>query len=219
MPRLFPYNRFTMSVRAPFLPFRLALTSDAPAQKLIKRLIFPEHMALLVTRQDEILLELKGLADEGFPKAEEEWERSVAAWQKRQEKAKADGMLPEEVPSTPPDAVSVPMDVDKADDGEGKDGKEDKAGHPPGKRYRLTERMKGLIWNLVCLSNECCRIENEKNTLEGSTTQVSEQGLRKVLYQKIVAAFPEGWMSSGQISRDVSVMKKKFEKEAMENDS
>ncbi|KAI0311246.1 hypothetical protein OF83DRAFT_1177780, partial [Amylostereum chailletii] len=134
MPRLFPYNRFTMS-------------------KLIKRLIFPEHMALLVTRQDEILLELKGLADEGFPKAEEEWERSVAAWQKRQEKAKADGALPEEVPSTPPDAVSVPMDVDKADDGEGKDGKEDKAGHPPGKRYRLTERMKGLIWNLVCLSN------------------------------------------------------------------
>jgi hypothetical protein len=32
--------------------------------------------------------------------------------------------------------------------------------------------------------------------------QVSEQGLRKMLYQKIVAAFPEGWMSSGQISRD-----------------
>jgi hypothetical protein len=67
--------------------------------------------------------------------------------------------------------------------------------------------------------------------------QVSEQGLRKILYQKIVAAFPEGWMSSGQISRDgvlqalnvdmtliiivfsVSSMKKKFEKEAMENES
>ncbi len=31
---------------------------------------------------------------------------------------------------------------------------------------------------------------------------MSEQGSRKVLYQKIVAAFPEGWMSSGQISRD-----------------
>jgi hypothetical protein len=38
--------------------------------------------------------------------------------------------------------------------------------------------------------------------LEGSNNQVSEQGLRKGLYQKIVAAFPEGWMSSGQISRD-----------------
>lgn len=40
------------------------------------------------------------------------------------------------------------------------------------------------------------------SALEGSTLQVSEQGLRKVLYQKIVAAFPEGWMSSGQISRE-----------------
>ena len=61
--------------------------------------------------------------------------------------------------------------------------------------------------------------------------------MRKTLYQKIVAAFPEGWMSSGQVSREgelnvwlcgsvidarsvaVSVMKKKFEKEAMESES
>lgn len=75
------------------------------------------------------------------------------------------------------------------------------------------------------------------SSLEGTTTQISEQGLRKNLYQKIVAAFPEGWMSSGQISRDgescasqpdvlgqmlmpfaVSAMKKKFEKEALDND-
>lgn len=89
--------------------------------------------------------------------------------------------------------------------------------------------------------------------LEGSVVQVSDQGLRKVLYQKvgvklsfppstthtqqsqIVATFPEGWMSSGHISRDgtffssghlgcgltlslVSAMKKKLEKEAMEQD-
>ena len=40
------------------------------------------------------------------------------------------------------------------------------------------------------------------STLEGSTSQVSEQGLRKTLYQKIVASFPEGWMSSGQVSRE-----------------
>jgi Ubinuclein conserved middle domain len=40
------------------------------------------------------------------------------------------------------------------------------------------------------------------STLEGSASLVSEQGLRKALYQKIVAAFPEGWMSSGQVSRE-----------------
>ena len=49
-------------------------------QKLIKRQIFPDHMALLVKRQDELLVELKASADDGFPRAKEEWERSVAAW-------------------------------------------------------------------------------------------------------------------------------------------
>lgn len=34
--------------------------------------------------------------------------------------------------------------------------------HAPQKRYRLTDAMKFIIWQLVCLSNECCRIENEK---------------------------------------------------------
>jgi hypothetical protein len=37
-------------------------------------------MALLVKRQDELLAELKESADEGFPRAKEEWERSVSAW-------------------------------------------------------------------------------------------------------------------------------------------
>ena len=34
--------------------------------------------------------------------------------------------------------------------------------HPPGKKYRLTESMKAIVWELVMLSNECCRLENEK---------------------------------------------------------
>lgn len=56
------------------------------------------------------------------------------------------------------------------------------------------------------------------STLEGSGSIVSEQGHRKQLYQRIVAAFPEGWMNSGQISREVSAMKKRFEKEAMDEE-
>jgi len=131
----------------------------------------------------------------------------------------------------PPGDDGTAMDVDKSADGEGKDSKEGKDTHAPVKKYKMTEAMKGLIWNLVCLSNECCRIENEKkyvcwarhghrtttdvghahaarfflplsSTLEGSASLVSEQGLRKALYQKIVAAFPDGWMSSGQVSRE-----------------
>ncbi|KAF5340809.1 hypothetical protein D9758_017651 [Tetrapyrgos nigripes] len=108
---------------------------------------------------------------------------------------------------------------DPAKDGGGKDaggGGKEKVEQPPAKKYRMTESMKAIVWELVVLSNEACRLENEKNTLEGSVMQVSEQGLRKVLYQKIVSCFPAGWMNSGQISRDVSAIKKKLEKELEE---
>lgn len=41
-----------------------------------------------------------------------------------------------------------------------KDGAKDS--QPPGKKFRLTETMKAMVWELVLLSNECCRLENEK---------------------------------------------------------
>ncbi|CCM04089.1 uncharacterized protein FIBRA_06248 [Fibroporia radiculosa] len=222
MPRLFPYNKFTMS-------------------KLIKRTIWREHTNLLLERQNALLQELKILADEGFPKAREEWEKSVTSWEKRQERAKAEaeaggGSVAHSVEGTPAASDSQPTprigaaplaqrpSLDDGgndtgvehDDGAGTGTGKSKESHRPGKKYRLTDTMKGVIWQLVCLSNECCRIENEKNVLEGSNQIVSDQGVRKTLYQKIVGAFPDGWLSSGQISREVSVMKKKYEKEVME---
>lgn len=32
----------------------------------------------------------------------------------------------------------------------------------PPKKYRLTEPMKSIFWQLYCLSNECSRMTNEK---------------------------------------------------------
>lgn len=203
MPTLFPYNKFTM-------------------MKLIKRTIFPDHIALLNERSDTLLAELKRLADEGFNKAEEEWEKSVLAWDKRQEKARVEaatngtGSIQGEDSSAP--TRHGTEEIPEGEENKESTVKETPAAHPPAKKYRMTESMKNIVWELVQISNECCRLENEKNSLEGSVLQVSEQGLRKILYQKVVAAFPEGWMNSGQISRDVSAMKKKYEKEAMENE-
>jgi hypothetical protein len=34
--------------------------------------------------------------------------------------------------------------------------------HPPAQKYRLADQMKSIVWQLVMLSNECCRLENEK---------------------------------------------------------
>ncbi|KAF9449695.1 hypothetical protein P691DRAFT_666961 [Macrolepiota fuliginosa MF-IS2] len=206
MPALFPYNKFTMT-------------------KLIKRTVFADHTKLLHDRQEELLAELKALTEEGFQKAEEEWTKSVIAWDRRQEKTKVQDQTDSAAPTRHPteemevDGASVgPGQHPEGSDGKEGAGKESKEAQPPQKRYRLTEQMKNIVWQLVLLSNECCRLENEKNGLEGSVIQVSEQGSRKNLYQKIVAQFPEGWMNSGHISREVSVMKKKYEKEAMDGE-
>lgn len=140
--------------------------------------------------------------------------------------------------------------------------------------------MKALVWRLVALSNEACRLENEKKCVvfrfgpravvgaDGVWVWVGQRagghecageragaaegavpegacawggrwvwGGRLMGVWQIVAAFPEGWMSSGQISREgacrapwraalaltrpraVSSMKKRLEKEAMEHEA
>ncbi|KAG7446077.1 uncharacterized protein BT62DRAFT_895628 [Guyanagaster necrorhizus] len=195
MPTLFPYNKFTMT-------------------KLIKRTIFADHTAMLAKRQEDLLEELAKQAKAGFAKAEEDWQHAVVVWDRRQEKQRLEASS--ETPGTRPPTEERDREGSPHPPGEGGTTESTKEPQPPHKKYRMTESMKNIVWELVLLSNECCRLENEKNQLEGSIIQVSEQGLRKVLYQKIVAAYPEGWMSSGQISRDVSAMKKRLEREAME---
>jgi Ubinuclein conserved middle domain len=160
-------------------------------QKLIKRTIFPDHLALLTERQDELLKQLQELAQAGFAKAEEEWENGVLAWgkpklfipcslstfhsiDKRQEKIRQEAAEASGATGTnsacPTRHPTEEMDVDGEDKDKVKDKEKDGPhpaptqgqAHPPAKRYRLTDAMKAIIWELVVLSNECCRLENER---------------------------------------------------------
>ncbi|KAH8832812.1 hypothetical protein DL96DRAFT_1583483 [Flagelloscypha sp. PMI_526] len=211
MPVIFPYNKFTMT-------------------KLIKRTIFDQHIGLLNDRQSALLQELKRQADEGFPQAEQEHNRAVMLWEKRKERLTTgqngdpsetngvEGITTPAVPLPPAEDGDDPMDggVVGEDGGQASQAQLKRDQNPPQKKYRLTEGMRYIIWELVLLSNEAVRLENEKNQLENSITTISEQAARKGLYQRIVSSFPDGWMSSGQISRDVSAIKKKLEKEQAE---
>jgi hypothetical protein len=68
----------------------------------------------------------------------------------------------------------------------------------PTRRYRLNDEMKRILFELVLLSNECVRLENEKHALEGAKVKdMSEQGTRKTLYQKVCAR-----RFGGPIARD-----------------
>jgi hypothetical protein len=98
--------------------------------------------------------------------------------EKRQEKAKVEEEAAEPDPASappppPPDSASnaavTRHPTEDPDAGETevapKDGATKEAGkepHPPAKKYRMTESMKTIVWTLVALSNEHCRLENEK---------------------------------------------------------
>ena len=53
------------------------LTTNINIQKLIKQTIFADHLALLIKRQDALLAQLTQIANEGFSKAKEEWEKNL----------------------------------------------------------------------------------------------------------------------------------------------
>lgn len=130
--------------------------------------------------------------------------------EKRQEKAKTGSEAGTVSTPTTGDAHAEEGGAASGAEGEGGPGAAKHDGtrdaHPPAQKYRLTESMKSIIWQLVMLSNECCRLENEKkyvgcpglaasstpdrvhSELEGNNAQVSEQGTRKILYQKVIGA-------------------------------
>lgn len=141
MPRIFPYNKFTLT-------------------KLIKRVVFQDHKNLINEKIENGLKELKIIADEGFEKAQEDWEKACLVWATKQKEKDGAGNGPTlaamavDGDEIPPSATQVAGDAD----GNAKE-REDK---PPPKRYRLTETMKTIIWQLVELSNESVRIEHEK---------------------------------------------------------
>lgn len=164
--------------------------------------MYPEHQKLLLARQDELLEELAKVAAEGFTKAQEEYEKSLRQWEYRQERAKLDGTAPgvTSAEGTPAPGSNTPsvngavlpqlpherdatndsahgMDVDgpppsQVGDKDGAAGKHSSE-HPPTKRYRLTEKLRNIIWELVVLSNESCRIENEKKYVSSFRIRVS----------------------------------------------
>jgi hypothetical protein len=150
LPKIFPYNRYTMF-------------------KLTKRLVYKDHIRLIHERQGQLLEELAKQVEEGMDQAKLEYERNVALWEERKSRKKLDGdgkllngmdgvELTNPIPPPPP---AHPTTDDHDKEGEGDDGEDDKD-KAPATRYRLNEAMRGYLWALVQLSNEVCSLTNEK---------------------------------------------------------
>lgn len=142
-------------------------------------------MNLLNQRQAALLETLTTVTKEGFAKAQEEWEKTVTQWETRQAKLKdagaktggEDGGAGQSISVSISMSASARQSTEDAGSGMDVDGppltQPENAGasaavggkaepHAPSKKYRMTDQIKGIVWQLVTLSNECCRLENEK---------------------------------------------------------
>lgn len=116
---------------------------------------------MLAKRQEILLEELAKQAKAGFPKAEEDWQHAVVVWDRRQERQRLEASS--ETPGTRPPTEERDREGSPHQPGEGGSTEGGtKEPQPPHKKYRMTESMKNIVWELVLLSNECCRLENEK---------------------------------------------------------
>lgn len=135
-------------------------------------------MAILQERVDELLVELRDLAEKGFPKAQEDWQKMYTAWGEdripscccclsltiysEEQKRKGEEAAPGESSGTRPpteerEDVTMDGDADKVESLSTRTNS-----NAPQKKFRMTDRMKEIVWNLVLLSNKCCELENEK---------------------------------------------------------
>ncbi|KAG8925340.1 hypothetical protein FRC02_009733 [Tulasnella sp. 418] len=83
-------------------------------------------------------------------------------------------------------------------------------GQSPQKRFKWTDDIKSRAWGMLCLCMESCRIKALVHSWDPSIPLVNEIAAKKELYKKIIGAFPEGWMNSRVISRELNQMKLKL---------
>ncbi|KAG8872276.1 hypothetical protein FRB97_007808 [Tulasnella sp. 331] len=109
--------------------------------------------------------------------------------------------------------LGAPADADMAPSAvAGASKREEKAPVP---RYKWTEPIKARVWGLVHLSNEMVRLAAQMAQWDKEfQNTITDHSKKKELYGKIVAAFPDGWMNTGVISREISAMKAKLKKES-----
>ena len=186
LPRLFPYNRYTMF-------------------KLTKRLVYAEHVKMIVERQDQLLEELGKMVTEGMEGAQAEYDRALSVWEEKREKRKRESLVapPPEVHSAAHSPASAPvhMEEDKKEGEEkeheeGEEGEKEDKDKPPQKRFRLTEPMKGLIWALVVLNNEIVALSNEKKCVVKPPSPFPPCLYLILICVHMTARWKEAWKSS-----------------------
>ncbi|ORY88761.1 hypothetical protein BCR35DRAFT_204914 [Leucosporidium creatinivorum] len=209
LPKLFPYNLFTM-------------------KKLVKREIFAYRISTMTAAQDEHIDIIRRGVNETLARQKKEFEEAHATW--AVEKAKFDAGVSasrQTSPETPAIGAVAPLAAIAGTPGSSKAGEVGTSPGPGGKdddggptepkfKFRFTEPMRFAILNAVELDDEMSALFTEKQELEKGVEKgekpFSGMNARKNLYSKISTLWPTGDMTTNQLSREMSAAKAKRNK-------
>ncbi|KAJ3070846.1 hypothetical protein HDU98_006137 [Podochytrium sp. JEL0797] len=87
---------------------------------------------------------------------------------------------------------------------------------PDKKKFKFDEEAKLSIWNLLVLEWEQAMLTNLLNSLDGndSGVKVTEANVRKSVYAKLVTFWPQGWMTTTDLSREYTLYKRRINSRA-----
>ncbi|KAJ1905251.1 hypothetical protein IWQ60_012319 [Tieghemiomyces parasiticus] len=83
---------------------------------------------------------------------------------------------------------------------------------PVSKRFTWTESIRQILWRYVQIEIELNILRSELASLEGKTLVVKEGAARRTAYLRLLNLWPEGWMTTYDISREYGTRKRKMEK-------
>ncbi|KAJ3258852.1 hypothetical protein HK103_003234 [Boothiomyces macroporosus] len=87
-------------------------------------------------------------------------------------------------------------------------------GENENKKFKFTDHVKFLFWNILCMEWQMADIDNEMKRLNKEDPKFTEGAVRKAVYQTMVSFWPPGTIDGTVLSMQYSVIKKKKEKAA-----
>ncbi|CAG8454473.1 9245_t:CDS:2 [Paraglomus occultum] len=206
---LLPYNKFTVT-------------------RLCKRTLFPMKIQELEQAKEQLIADLKIAIDTTIPNLIKRYNEQKAGSFRSENSFNSDGCgnsPSRTVTPTPPNgntthngthnAMSVDAIIDNdvndidADAGEGSDDRSDGFGKVS-KKFKWDDATKSLLWKVIKIEMDLTAMQNELNEAEEKSERLSEQTMRKRLYQRLLSFWPSGWITSYDISRVYSAFKRKL---------
>ncbi|SCV71266.1 BQ2448_2854 [Microbotryum intermedium] len=203
MPKIFPYNLFTM-------------------KKLIKREVFPKRIAACEAEQDrqiEIIrqnvVELLPISKKNHAEDYAAYRAARAAWEeKERRRLEGGGGTPEPSPGGFPSIAGVAAATGSDDEDASGLGLATTGPREPIYKFRFNEAMRIALYNACEIGDRMSELIIEKQELEKAVEQGhkvhSSANDRKILYAKLLKFWPTGDMTSNQLSREMSAAKNKL---------